>query len=161
MHRILAELQAPLPQEEAWNAVRDPNDRKAFERSCEEFGIYPHSDWRVDGPNHGLDHVYFYVIHAGYTGLVYSVGNDNHFDPSRMSFTKMMTNSYLYVGFVKQDDQGAKEAWKTFLLDKSEGFVQPGVERLNDSIRTYFWAILGEQAQTHKDILVVGTTFDA
>ena len=27
-------------------------------------------------------------------------------------------------------------AWTTFVLDKSEGFTQAGVERLNDSIRT-------------------------
>ena len=34
-------------------------------------------------------------------------------------------------------------AWTTFVLDKSEGFVQAGKERLNDSIRTYVWAIMG------------------
>ena len=33
-------------------------------------------------------------------------------------------------------------AWTTFVLDKSVGFTQAGVERLNDSIRTYVWAIL-------------------
>ena len=36
-------------------------------------------------------------------------------------------------------------AWTTFVLDKSEGFTQAGVERINDSIRTYVWAILGAQ----------------
>ena len=30
-------------------------------------------------------------------------------------------------------------AWTTFVLDKSEGFTQAGVERLNASIRTYVW----------------------
>ena len=34
-------------------------------------------------------------------------------------------------------------AWTTFVLDKSEGFTQAGVDRLNDSICTYVWAILG------------------
>ena len=52
-------------------------------------------------------------------------------------------------------------AWTTFVLDKSEGFTQAGVERLNDSIRTYFWAILGAQAQTRSNILKTGTGFDA
>ena len=28
-------------------------------------------------------------------------------------------------------------AWTTFVFDKSEGFTQAGVERLNDSLRTY------------------------
>ena len=48
-----------------------------------------------------------------------------------------------------------------FIPDKSEGFTQAGVERLNDSIRTYVWAILGAQAQTRSNILKAGTGFDA
>ena len=51
-------------------------------------------------------------------------------------------------------------AWTTFFLDKSEGFTQAGVERLNDSIRTYVWAILGAQTQTRSNILKTGTGFD-
>ena len=38
-------------------------------------------------------------------------------------------------------------AWTTFVLDKSEGFTQAGVERLDDSFCTYVWAVLGAQAQ--------------
>ena len=53
------------------------------------------------------------------------------------------------------------EAWTTFVLNKSEGFTQAGVERLNDSIRTYVWAILGAQAQTRSNILKTGTGLDA
>ena len=52
-------------------------------------------------------------------------------------------------------------AWTMFILDKSEGFTQAGVERLSDSIRTYVWAILGAQAQTRSNILKAGTGFDA
>ena len=52
-------------------------------------------------------------------------------------------------------------AWTTFVLDKSEGFTQAGVERLNDSIRTYVWVILGAQAQTRSNILKTRTGFDA
>ncbi|MEW8560691.1 MAG: hypothetical protein AB2541_01260 [Candidatus Thiodiazotropha sp.] len=56
-----------------------------------------------------------------------------------------------------RDNSGA---WMTFILDKSEGFTQAGVERLNDSIRTYVWAILGSQAQARSNILNAGTGFD-
>ena len=38
---------------------------------------------------------------------------------------------------------------------------EPSVERINDSIRTYHWAILGSQSQTRTDILGSGTAFDA
>ena len=48
-----------------------------------------------------------------------------------------------------------------FILDKSEDLTQAGVECLNDSIRTYVWAILGAQAQTRSNILTAGTGFDA
>ena len=48
-----------------------------------------------------------------------------------------------------------------FILDKSEGFTQAGLERLNDSIWTYVWAILGAQAQTHSNILEPRMVFDA
>ena len=52
-------------------------------------------------------------------------------------------------------------AWTMFILDKSEGFTQAVVERLNDSIRTYVWAILRVQAQTRSNILKAGTGFYA
>ena len=52
-------------------------------------------------------------------------------------------------------------AWTTFVLDKSKGFTQAGVGRLNDSIRKYIWAILEAQAQTRSNILKIGTGFDA
>ena len=42
-------------------------------------------------------------------------------------------------------------AWTMFILDKSEGLTQAGVERLDDSIRTYVWVILGAQAQTRSE----------
>ena len=50
-------------------------------------------------------------------------------------------------------------AWTTFVLDKSDGFTQAGV--INDSIRTYVWAILGSQAQTRSNILSAGMGSDA
>ena len=49
----------------------------------------------------------------------------------------------------------------TFILEKSDGFTRPGVERINESIRTYCWAILGSQSQIKSDILGVGSAFDA
>ena len=52
-------------------------------------------------------------------------------------------------------------AWTTFILDNSNGFTKAGVERLNDSIRTYVWAIRGAQSQTRSNILKAGTGFDA
>ena len=89
------------------------------------------------------------------------VGPSGHYNSAKMSFTKPTTNDSLHVDFITQDDPDADYAWTTFVLDKSEGFTQPGVERINDSIRTYVWAILGAQTQAHTSIFGTGTAFDA
>lgn len=158
--RILKEIQASLPQDQAWQATNNSYDRRAYERICSEFGISPHTDWRVKGPNHGLGRVYFYVTHVGYRP-VYGAGDPNHYNPAMMSFTKNTSNSSLHVDFIKQDAHNADTSWSTFISDTSQGFTHPGVERLNDSIRTYVWALLGAQWLTRTPILGAGTAFDA
>ena len=52
-------------------------------------------------------------------------------------------------------------AWTSFVLDRSEGFTQAGVERVHESIRIYVCAILGAQPQMRPNILKTGTGFDA
>ncbi|GFS05150.1 hypothetical protein ElyMa_001192700, partial [Elysia marginata] len=131
IRRILEEIQTPLPQDQAWDAENNPYNRRGYERICNEFGISPNTEWKVSGPNQGLGQVYTYWTNNGYHPA--GVGE---YDPGEMSFTKRTTNSILHVDFIKQDSAGADKAWKTFILDKSEGFTRPGVERLNDSIRT-------------------------
>ena len=49
----------------------------------------------------------------------------------------------------------------SFVLDKSNGFTQAGVARINDSIRTYVWSIVGVQSQARSSILGTGKAFDA
>ena len=49
--------------------------------------------------------------------------------------------------------------WTMFILDKSEGFMQAGVEGLNDSIR-HMCGLSWAQAQTRSNILKAGTGFD-
>jgi hypothetical protein len=156
VRRVLAELQTPLPQDQAWSAFDNPYDRRAYERICSEFGVSPHTAWQVKGLNSGLGRVYNYWTNNGY----HPIGT-GEYDSRRMSFTKKTTNEILHVDFIKQDDPQVANAWATFILDKSKGFTHAGVERLNDSIRTYVWAILGAQAQTRTRILGTGTAFDA
>lgn len=156
VRRILDELQAPLPQDQAWGTFNNPYDRRAYERICSEFGVSPHTAWHIKGLNHGLGRVYNYWTHKGY----HPVGAGDY-DPARMSFTQKTTNAVLHVDYIKQDSPNVEDAWSTFILDKSQGFTRPGVERLNDSIRTYVWTVLGAQAQTRTRILGAGTVFDA
>ena len=57
----------------------------------------------------------------------------------------------LHIDYISQQHR----AWSTFILGKSNGFTRPGVERINESIRTYCWAILGSQSQIKSDFLLI------
>ena len=74
------------------------------------------------------------------------------------SFTKPNNNEVLNISYIEQEF--SDDGWTTFILDESKGFTRAGIERINDSIRTYCWAILGSQAQTRTGIIGVGTQFD-
>ena len=76
----------------------------------------------------------------------------------RYSFTQTTSNTLLHIDYIAQS---FPKAWTTFILDKSDGFTRPGVERINDSIWTYCWAILDPQSQIKSDILGIGSAFDA
>ena len=92
---------------------------------------------------------------------MYGAGSSDHYDPTQMSFAKATSNGILHVDFIKQDPEDADETWRTFIVDESESFTRPGVERPNDSIRTYVWALLVAQAQTRTSIPLSGMAFDA
>ena len=91
----------------------------------------------------------------------YHMVGGGEYDSIRMSFTKKTTSSCFHISLIKQGNPAVEGAWRSFFLPKSKGFTCPGVERPNDSIRTYVWAILGAQAQTHTGIVGTGTAFDA
>ena len=72
---------------------------------------------------------------------------------------QLMIYAYDYIA----QDARVSNAWTTFILDNSNDFTKAGVERINESIRTYCGAILSSQSQTRTDILSTGTgtAFDA
>ena len=175
IRRILEEIQAPLPQDDAWDAFDAPHDDRAYGRICSEFGISTRIDWRQTvSENHGLGTPY--IKWKGKLLTVKEVSDDmvenggfpsklgvssNEFRKDRMDFVGL-TKTFIafYIDYIDQGEDGAK-AWTKFVLDRSEGFTQPGVVRINDSISAYVWAILGAQAQTRTGILGAGTSFDA
>ena len=61
-------------------------------------------DWRVTGPYHGLDQVNFYVTLASYWPIC-GVGDTNHYDPSRISFSQRFTNNCLHVDYIAQGSE--------------------------------------------------------
>ena len=147
IRRILEDIQAPLPYDAIWNAVNNSYNRKGYEKICNKFGISPNFDWRVHGHNQGLGRVYTYYTNTGYIAVGDGEWRGN------MSFTEKTTAWRLHVDFIKHDAAGADKAWKSFILNISNGLTRPGVERLIDSIQTYVWSVLTAQVQIRTGIL--------
>jgi len=154
--RILSELQVALPTDEAWDAHENSYDERAYERLCHEFGVDKNTDWRCKGDNHGLGTLYNW-----YTNIGPHPFPGRQYDPAQMHFGQTKPGSAgMYQ--ILQDEHTACVAWTTFIPDNgATGFTQAGVERINDCIRIYVWALLGAQSQTRSSILGVGTAFDA
>ena len=140
--RLLVELKVALPgdQSHSWYQMPGPTN------DCTEFGVSPDTDWRQK-----LDH--------GCQGL----GSwSTYMEPSvTYRHAHFSDGPFFHPMDAIRHNRDISGAWTVFIPDKSEGFTQAGVERLNDSIRTYVWAILGAQAQTRSNILKAGTGFDA
>ena len=143
-------MQAPLPQDRAWNAVNNSYDRRGYEKICDEFGVSPHSDWKVSGPNQGFGQAFNYFPDRGYCLI-----GDGEYLPDKMSFIQK-ANDDFHVDYIKQETDAVSRAWRLFILNQSDGFTRSRVNRLNDSIMTYVWAVLSAQALVRTGILGVG-----
>ena len=154
IRRILFEMNDALPQDKSWNAFDSSFNQKAYEQICDEFKVNKNSDWRQKvSDNDGIGTMYNYWTYNGYHPVPYP------YDPNRFSFERGKAN-HVHIDYLAQGKE-AIDGWTTLIVDNANGFTAAGVERINDSIRTYCWAILGSQSQTRTSIIGTGTAFDA
>ena len=93
------------------------------------------------------------------SSLCIPFSNDNDYsEATEMGFGDHP--STYTVAYISQSPQAAR-AWVKFILDETRGFTDIGIERINDSIQTYVYAVLGAQAQVKTRFLVPGTGLDA
>lgn len=72
-------------------------------------------------------------------------GLDNgDYHPQIMSFTNPLKGDVFHINYIAQAPE-ADRIWPSCILDESQGFPKAGEVRLNESIRTYVWCILGVQ----------------
>jgi len=127
-------MRAALPTDESWNAFTNVYDHTAYQTICNEFGVDPQkSDWRTARGTQWL---------ASGPGSIF-----DRFGPHPQSYLTQSAD--------------ADNGFVDFMLDQTQRFTHAGVERLNDSIRTTVWAMLGSQDQERTPILGSGTAFTA
>ena len=178
IRRILSEMECPLPTHRSWNPLNNGIDINAFEQLCAEFKISS-ADFRQKlDPSNGMGATKYYTVHTTYSHhhmrmkkeKVLETGGD--YDPSRGDFTTTTSTgskfgsgpSHVYkIEYIEQNfkNNDPMTSVGSFVLDKSNGFTQAGVARINDSIRTYVWSIVGAQSQARSSILGTGKAFDA
>ena len=178
IRRILSEMECPLPTHRSWNPLNNGIDINAFEQLCAEFKISS-ADFRQKlDPSNGMGAIRYYTFHTTYSHhhmrmkkeKVLETGGD--YDSSRSDFTVEIPSSgkfgsgpsHVYkIEYIEQNfkNNDPMTSVGSFVLDKSNGFTQAGVARINDSIRTYVWSIVGAQSQARSSILGTGKAFDA
>ena len=132
--RLLEELRVALPGDKSYSWYENAYDSRAYKRLCAEFAVSPDQDWRQK-----LDH--------GCQGL----GSWSTFMTSSGAYrhAHVAQGPFFHPKDAMRHNRDISGTWTTFVL---EGFTQAGMERLNDSIRAYVWAILGAQAQPRSNV---------
>ena len=184
IRRILSEMSCPLPTKDSWNPLQNGIDKNAYERICAEFGISTRTNWRQKFDRwNGMGTAKFTrTYHKDFSrktsdkveiaenpdtekfeisvpGHVNFLGNSR--DATYPIWMDQMFDHDPDITDVSIRKGDAMAAIGSFVMDRSSGFTRAGVIRINDSVRTLVWAILGAQSQTKTSILGYGSAFDA
>lgn len=165
---ILAEMKCPLPTSDTWNAFSNGIDRHVYQAICGEFKIDYNqaaaachlSDNHMSSNGLGNTHTSWHRFNTD-SWVTYG-----YYSPNRDSFSSELDSEKGRLDYLSQEDnyitkQEISNGFVWSMLDKSQGFTRAGVERLNDSIRSYTWALLGTQVQTRTSVLGGGPALDA
>ena len=178
IRRILREMGCPLPFSDMWKPLNNNIDKMEYEKICNEFGINTNSNFRQKLDNlNGMGDVFY--------TRTYSVrrkekAETDYFDPKDGFKVKWTHNNkgkqchhmdkidYIEQSFHKQSDTAdyssdgrPMSAIGSFIVDNGRGITRPGIPRINDSIRTFVWAILGTQPQIRASIVSGGKALEA
>ena len=150
--RILFELggpqnSLPLPGDTAFSQTENKYDIPSFERICAEFGISPNADFRFTrGDNHGLGSVFEYFTNSGYTKTPFKYpSKETKFEDEGGRASEGNLVPYI-------ENTEARNQYEYFLCPVSHGLTSAGLSRINQSIESFCYAILGSQVDVRSSI---------
>ena len=152
VRRILFELggsqnSLPLPGDTAFSQTENKYDIPSFERICAEFGISPNSDFRFKrGDNHGLGSVFEYFSYSGYTKTPYDYPSKE----TKFADEGGRASDGNLVPYIENIE--ARNQYEYFLCPVSHGLTSAGLSRINQSIESFCYAILGSQVDVRSSI---------
>ena len=152
VRRILFELggpqnSLPLPGDTAFSQTENKYDIPSFERICAEFGISPNADFRFTrGDNHGLGSVFEYFSYSGYTKTPFKYpSKETKFEDEGGRVSDGNLVPYI-------ENTEARNQYEYFLCPVSHGLTSAGLSRINQSIESFCYAILGSQVDVRSSI---------
>ena len=152
VRRILFELggpqnSLPLPGDTAFSQTENKYDIPSFERICAEFGISPNTDFRFTrGDNHGLG-VFLNILPTQVTPKHLS-----NIPQKRQSLKTKEVVLLMGILFLISKTQEARNQYEYFLCPVSHGLTSAGLSRINQSIESFCYAILGSQVDVRSSI---------
>ena len=152
VRRILFELggpqnSLPLPGDTAFSQTENKYDIPSFERICAEFGISPNADFRFTrGDNHGLGSVFEYFTNSGYTKTPYEYPSKE----TKFEDEGGRASDGNLVPYIENTE--ARNQYEYFLCPVSHGLTRAGLSRINQSIESFCYAILGSQVDVRSSI---------
>ena len=152
VRRILFELggpqnSLPLPGDTAFSQTENKYDIPSFERICAEFGISPNADFRFTrGDNHGLGSVFEYFSYSGYTKTPYEYPSKE----TKFEDEGGRASDGNLVPYIENTE--ARNQYEYFLCPVSHGLTSAGLSRINQSIESFCYAILGSQVDVRSPI---------
>ena len=152
VRRILFELggpqnSLPLPGDTAFSQTENKYDIPSFERICAEFGISPNADFRFTrGDNHGLGSVFEYFSYSGYTKTPFKYPSKE----TKFADEGGRASDGNLVPYIENTE--ARNQYEYFLCPVSHGLTSAGLSRINQSIESFCYAILGSQVDVRSSI---------
>ena len=152
VRRILFELggpqnSLPLPGDTAFSQTENKYDIPSFERICAEFGISPNADFRFTrGDNHGLGSDFEYFTNSGYTKTPFKYPSKE----TKFEDEGGRASDGNLVPYIENTE--ARNQYEYFLCPVSHGLTSAGLSRINQSIESFCYAILGSQVDVRSSI---------
>ena len=152
VRRILFELggpqnSLPLPGDTAFSQTENKYDIPSFKRICAEFGISPNADFRFTrGDNLGLGSVFEYFSYSGYTKTPFKYPSKE----TKFADEGGRASDGNLVPYIENTE--ARNQYEYFLCPVSHGLTSAGLSRINQSIESFCYAILGSQVDVRSSI---------
>ena len=152
VRRILFELgrvqnSLALPGDSAFNQTENKYDIPSFKRICAEFGISPNADFRfTKGDNHGLGSVFEYFTNSGYFKTPYKYPSKT----AKFEDEGGRASDGNLVPYIENTE--ARNQYEYFICPISHGLTSARLSRINQSIESFCFSILGSQVNVRSSI---------